>query len=383
MKGLFFTAYAQFNPFLRYAPLSIFHTILGCTVASLMLTSCRTTATNWWSISDKDFAEHYVEKAFSSNLADQSSVAWMLFLRVNQQKQSNGKVWSEWELWPSNDDTFNPIVEEFAPENKVRTRPDLQAPKLFRALLHAQLSVPPDSGGEEVTRNSLSYRYILDRGLNTKAGVWKVLSSENPIVDFPIGTIEIKADWSAMAVPGTYQITDSTNQITYSLLGLHIMAKMAPVPKEPFFSEQSSWFWTTFEFNGNPGLANAQSLVTYRDALATTQRDDLLSQAGLSDTPFVNYRCNGTQIRYSDQQHPEIILGNTTMEDFAGVPKDSPPAGWSSWNSSCHTCHGTTSGNPETKEFYPFTVPVGKITDSNITTFTPLDFVWSIAFHAK
>jgi len=342
---------------------------------------------NWWSLSDKAFAEKFKQMAFSTDIGDQSTVAWMLFARVNKQKQHKGESFSEWELWPSNDDTFNPSTETFMLENKERKLPQLQTPKLLRTqLIKAHLSLPPDSGGEEVTRNALSYDYIFKRGLNTKAGVWKVLKSDNPKVDFPIGTVEIKADWSATAVDGAYQVTDETSQITYSLLGLHIMAKMAPLPDDPFHSEQTSWFWTTFEFKGNPGLVHAQSLITYKDELTESQANALLAEAGLANTMFKNYRSNGSQIRYSDQQNPNIILGNTLMEDFAGIPDSSSPAVWTKWNSSCHTCHGTTSAfatNADTTKFYPFSVPIGKIKDSKIDAYTSLDFVWSIAFHAK
>ena len=154
MKDLFFTAHSQIGTFRRYSQLLTLHTFVRggmALLAVLMFTRCQTTTVDWWSISDKDFAEQYVEKAFSANLENQSSVAWMLFARVNQQKQFNGKQFSEWELWPSNHDTFNPSVQQFAPENKIRTRPHLQAPKIFRGQAHTQLSLPPEGGGHRAT----------------------------------------------------------------------------------------------------------------------------------------------------------------------------------------------------------------------------------------
>lgn len=342
------------------------------------------TGEDWWNIPDSTFATDYANQALGEDIEMQSKVAWMLFARVNQPVDYNGQTFTVWEMWPSNDETFSPAMGAFKMESKVRTRPHLQAPKIMRGMTHAQLlSFPPQGGGEEVTRNLLSYDYILGNGLNSKAGVWQYLSSTDPKVNFPIGTVEIKADWSDKPVAGAYQVTDPTSNVTYSLLGLHIMAKMAPTPNDAFYSEEPSWFWTTFEFKGNPGLANAQSLITYKDELPPADAQALLAQAGLSDTAFVNYVTNGTQIRYSDAQNPNIILGNTLMEDFAGVPDPKDPAGWTQWNSSCHTCHGTTSGNPKTQAFYPFTVTTGKITDDKINAYTPLDFVWSIAFHAR
>lgn len=87
--------------------------------------------------------------------------------------------------------------------------------------------------------------------------------------------------------------------------------------------------------------------------------------------------------RHAEHDHPAIILGNTKMEDFAGVPKPNDPAGWTKWNSSCHTCHGSTSGNASQQAFFPFHVWTGPITDPGINAYKSLDFVWSIAFHAR
>ncbi|GAA6133923.1 hypothetical protein NBRC116188_07120 [Oceaniserpentilla sp. 4NH20-0058] len=345
---------------------------------------------DWWNISDDAFANEYVNEAFSEDIEQQSEVAWMLFARVNQQVQDQGKTLSVWETWPSNQNTFSPAVPKFTFDNKVRARPHLQLPKLMKGMTpKEQLAAPPVNGGEEVTRNMFSYDYIMAKGLNSKAGVLKFLSGSNTKVDFPIGTVEIKADWETQAIEGAYQFVDTENNVTYSLVGLHIMAKMQPTPENPFYSETPSWFWTTFEFKGNPGLANAQNLITYKDALSSSKAQMLLQQAGLADTAFVNYVSNGTQIRYSDAQHPDIILGNTKMEAFAGSPDQNDPSTWTKWNSSCHTCHGTTSAKIDTSgstpmvKFYPFTVPVGKITYQDIDQYTSMDFVWSIAFYAQ
>ncbi len=135
-----------------------------------------------------------------------------------------------------------------------------------------------------------------------------------------MGAIEIKASWAHEATAGAYQFTGTTG--TYSLLGLHIMAKMKPTPAEPFLSEDPSWFWTTFEFKGNPGLANAESLLAYKDALSPAEAMNLLTQAGLSQMPFANYKCNGTQIRFSDATNKKIVLGNTQMEPFGFTPAE-------------------------------------------------------------
>jgi len=177
--------------------------------------------------------------------------------------------------------------------------------------------------------------------------------------------------------------------VVYSLVGLHIMAKFAPSPDKPFSSEDPSWFWTTFEFKGNPGLENAQSLLTYKDALPPADAAKLLTEAGLGSSPFQNYKCNGTQIRYSDNKNPQIRLGNTKMEDFSFEPEgEANPARWTQWNVSCHTCHGETCAKVtdhqlDMKFFSELNLDIGKIPPSKVDGRTSLDFVWSISRFAR
>jgi hypothetical protein len=367
--------------------------IISTTLFLLLLVffAARSFATDWWTLSDQDFATQYGKQAISDTIKDQSTVAWMLFARVNQPKPNQGQNVSQWEMWPSNDDTFSPAVGLFKAETKVRTRPHLQAPKFMK--IEGQVKgfhlfmLPPNGGGEEVTRNLDSYNYIIQNGLQSVAGVKKFFSTANAKVDLPVGAIEVKASWVPGATVGAYQFTGTTG--TYSLLGLHIMAKMKPIPAQPFSSEDPSWFWTTFEFKGNPGLANAQSLLTYKDALPPEEAMSLLTQGGLGQTPFANYKCNGTQIRYSDAAHKKILLGNTQMEVFAFAPTNSGPAKWKTWNVSCHTCHGTAAANPKDSSlFFPFsTVQIneggGTIPAGQMTGYQSLDFIWSIQQHAR
>jgi hypothetical protein len=168
------------------------------------------------------------------------------------------------------------------------------------------------------------------------------------------------------------------------------MMKMAPTPADSFHSEDPSWFWTTFEFNGNPGLANAQALLTYHDALSRDESLGLLTSAGINAGAFANYVCNGTQIRFSDAKNPQIILGNTTMENFSFTPTDAAtPADWKTWSVSCHSCHGTAStgppGNPQgpgrmSANPYFFSHDVTGALPANIASpnYKSFDFVWSL-----
>jgi len=336
---------------------------------------------DWWTMSDQAFAKAYADTAFSDDIDDQSTVAWMLFARLNQPQDYQGKTVSTWELWPSNADTFNPALGDFVPQSKVRPRPHLEMTKFEQAT--GRFHTFPDSAGEERTRNMLSYRYIRGNGLITKSGVNAYLSRGNT-VDVPIGSVEVKADWSNNRVEGAYQFADETTGSIYSLLGLHIMAKLRPTPADPYTSEDPSWFWTTFEFYGNPGLEHVQTtLITYPDPLSNGAR--LLAEAGLDGTAFTNYSSNGTQIRFADDANSKIVLGNTKMEDFAGFPNPDDPAGWTSFNSSCHTCHVTAAYSADQGKYFSFNpqIGTGELPRTLMKGYKSLDFIWSISFNAR
>ena len=340
-------------------------------------------AADWWNMPDPDFVKQYGNLATGTQV-QQSQFAWMLFARVNQPVPFQGQTFSQWELWPSDHDTFAPNMGLFTAQTKVRTRPHLQVSKLAVLLnsphtLNALMN-PFPSGGEEVTRNRLSYDYIIGKGLNTQAGIAKFLSASGAKVDFPIGTVEIKAFWVRGAIAGSYQVAG------FSLTGIHVMMKIAPRPGNPFIDNSPSWFWTTFEFKQNKGLAAAQKLITYGDALPSAQVTTLLNQSGLGATPFVNYGSDGTQIQFSDVKTKNIVLGNTQIEWFLAHPANHDPTTWKSWSSSCHSCHAQASGQPsgQAVNFFSFTGPVGPLTGTNLPPSgdQSFDFVWAL-FNAQ
>ena len=178
------------------------------------------------------------------------------------------------------------------------------------------------------------------------------------------------------------------------------MVKMRNLPpgENLFYSEEPSWFWTTFEFNRNPGVTHVrQSLITQRAPLPQRQVNAILTEGGIDGFGFEAYAPNGTQIRFTENGTGKVpvILGHTDMEDFAGAPNTAQPRYWTSFNASCHSCHATASINPTTKTYFPFSVPTGALTpqyygttpsDQNLYLgdgFVPLDFMWPIAFHAE
>jgi hypothetical protein len=341
-------------------------------------------AADWWNMPDSDFIHQYGNLAAGTQ-QEQSQFAWMLFSRANQPATLNSSTFSQWELWPSDPDTFAPNVRRFTPQEKIRTRPHLQQSKLVVLLRSPHTArglmnpLPPSSGGEEVTRNQLSYDYIMNNGLNSQAGIVKFLSGAGAKVEFPIGSVETKAFWARGAIAGAYQVGG------FSLTGLHLMTKIARRPNDTFQDNAPSWFWTTFEFKDNKGRSAAQQFITYANTLPAAQSDKLLSEAGVPSV-FANYVSNGVQIQFFDAKNKKIVLGNTLMEWFLAKPQSQDPTTWKSWSSSCHSCHAQASGQPQGNgiNFFNFTAPVGALGGADLpsSAFQSFDFVWAL-FNAQ
>ena len=361
--------------------------VLGCTV---LLAGCGDTTSDeldeddivtsgWWSIPIETFIADYKDLA-TGNAEQRSRFAWMLFARLNQPipESAGADTFTVWELWASDPNTFVGDPPPGAPGD--RTAPHITP--------SAKSQLQP---GEEKTRNSHSWDYIVKntaRKLYILSEVETILGTSGGKIEFPVGSIEIKALWDN-TIPvdtGIYQISDSP--ALYSLRGLHIMTKIA-LAADPVTDD--SWFWTTFEYMNNPGYDHAMTLITpsARDSLPASDRTALLKEAGLDKLPWTNYRLNGTQIDFMDGTTP-IILGNTTMEaGFAfSTGNVNPPVGtpndWIKWESSCHSCHYTASGTGSSVASCcpgpPY--PTGNVTLSPAGAKT-IDFEWAIPFHAQ
>jgi len=401
------------NQFSNLLPLISFIVITGCASSQEAGNSGNVFAEpyskkclkNWVSKSDAAFAADCADMAFKGNLKDRQKVAWMFFARVNQLisdshgVSDSGKV-PQWMAWATDDDTFaaNPVFE-FTQKN----RDDLVTVTKKKLLAGGISLDQPDSANEEVTRNFIGYNYIAKTAkLNTKQGVLAYINAGNS-VNMPVGSIEIKASWLKVPPGGAPKgaLTFNFKSGTYWWRGMHIMVKMKSLPKDEslFYTEEPSWFWTTFEFNDNPGVTHVrENLISQRASLSPKKIISFLSKSGIAGFGFEAYAPNGTQIRYTENGTGKapVILGHTDMEDFAGTPNTAQPRYWTSFNASCHACHATASINPETKTYFPFTVPTGALTpqyygaasknDPNLYLgdgFIPLDFMWPISFHAK
>jgi len=379
--------------------------------------TCSWQTEGWLTMTDADFAAACVEKAFGDSLEARQELAWMFFARVNQLIEDpadpdaddskkpgmsgSGQV-PVWMAWPTDPDTFQTAQRfDFDGPPRDAMKPSDEKKDILAGRVATE---DPDGANEEVTRNKTGYDYLIDSGLTTKRDVDAFFVEKgNQFVDMPVGSIELKASWlqvteGSPAPEGALTFQFETDK--YWWRGLHIMVKMQSLSEagEFFYSEKPSWFWTTFEFNDNPGVEHVRTtLITQRADPETIPSEGILAAAGLGDFGFENFAPNGTQIRFTvdgDGETP-VILGHTDMEDFAGAPNTAQPRYWTSFEASCHACHATASYNPKTKTFFPFSVPTGALDpgynkpDSKQIVqylgqgFRPLDFMWPIAFQAR
>ncbi len=361
----------------------------------------------WLAKSDEKFAADCADMAFDGDLEERQKLAWMFFARISQLiddpdkggMSGKGKA-PVWMAWPTDPDTFG-TTRPFAFDKDVRNdlnpsveKKDIKAGRIATA--------DPDGANEEVTRNKISYDYLIHNGLTTKIDV-ATYFTKHDYVDMPVGSVELKASWlqvtkGSPAPEGALTFRFDSGE--YWWRGLHIMVKMKPLkdPGDAFYTEEPSWFWTTFEFNDNPGVAHVrETLITQRAPLPQDEISEILKAGGLAGFGFESYAPNGTQIRFTENADgtTPVILGHTDMEDFAGSPNTAQPKYWKAFEASCHGCHATAAYNPQTAAFFPFSVPTGALhpgynkTDSAGVVrylgqgYRPLDFMWPIAFQAR
>ena len=367
---------------------------------------------DWVTMSDPKFCETYYKEATGTQ--EQSSrFAWRLFARLNQQQSEPGNAtFSAWELWAANQNTF---PKQGAPTPAPASR---KGPRITRS---AKVNIST-SGEQEVTRNETAEQYIVQRVLYERQATEAILGTPttngSPRIDFPVGAIETKAQWvkatdlNLKTLPADmYTITGADGTI-YGLQALHIMAKIKVYPNGPRGIDDPSWFWTTFEYYGNPNRKYLIDFVTYQDTLKYAEQKELLTQAGLANTKFAipvdvpvfnsktgdtttvkgnSYLCNGTQFTFTGKDpktnaEVNVVLGNSILEGDFTVP--SPPGTknpFRGWNASCHSCHFEAAGNSKTLtgSFHSVTGNVSLGKDSLGNKLFPIDFEWSIPFFAR
>jgi hypothetical protein len=222
-------------------------------------------------------------------------------------------------------------------------------------------------------------------------------------MDFPIDTIEVKAEWlpvseleawngvAAEEAASLYYVNTAEiggARVPVALVALHITTKLVP-----------NWTWATFEHWENPGRCDdegcrdafgaAEPVVAahrkpergYEKCAPSEALRKLFAGAGVADI-WLNYCLKGTQTDFVTPTGEPTRLGNSVAETInAGVPHG---------RSSCITCHAeaafdrhgkTAKADPNIGAPLPkFFIGAGT---RDQPQFRQADFVWAIPFCAK
>jgi len=253
---------------------------------------------------------------------------------------------------------------------------------------------PTPCVAEEVLRNRPEFDYIVNNGLNTKAGLAAAFA-RNFKVDMPKSSISIKGDWVPVQTMlrwlpklGTVEnirrlyFTTVSDSVEYALVALHVSSKQNPL-----------WVWGTFEHELNPGrcdtmgcfdsfgttqpviLPNKASPNTqYGECVKTPQLTSMMANAHLSPV-WANYCLKSTQVTYTTADGTPTLLGNSVTERLvANVPITS---------SSCISCHvyasfgrnGATTPAAEAMLAY---IPSGAPIPEPLAGSKQYDFMWGV-----
>lgn len=199
-------------------------------------------------------------------------------------------------------------------------------------------------------------------------------------IQFPWPAVEIKVDWikytgsCPASLNGSVWMENSGGNC-YALAGIHVISKLLP-----------QWIWATFEPQSTVSNPNRCVVLGCNDPFgsnpaqtppnqpgATTQitspLQGMMTAANLNSV-FQNYRLDGVQTTFVDNNGNPTLLGNSIIEgENVGMPLT---------QASCITCHAVSSIKADgtdgiqnlTGNFigFPPAMPPG---------FAPRDFVWS------
>ena len=334
--------------------------------------------------------------------------AWELFIDAAGYRASPGNNNARFETWASDPDTFGASPQWPA---EAGTGKPLVASLLGRSIrAHRTLpaAAPPAAEcvakwqpgqtpciGEEVRRNRPAFDYIVQNGLYTQAGLAAAFGKP---LGFPVGAVEIKADWVPVAelqswngTPpdqadslyhvNTVKLADGRS-VAYALVALHLISKQVP-----------NWTWATFEHWKNPGRCdaigchdgygavvatvqpNAKPNQGYPDCAKSGALLAQLSEAGANPV-WQNYCLKGSQANYIGNTGEPTMLGNSVIEGLnAGVPVA---------QSSCMTCHSLAAFNAKGTALQvgldndETGAPLPAWFGSGTTAYQQSDFVWAI-----
>jgi hypothetical protein len=244
--------------------------------------------------------------------------------------------------------------------------------------------------GEEVRRDRMSFAYLVQAGLWSKAGLKAFYNTGRP-VGLPWNALDVKADWIPVATlaqwlgktpafvtanfyTATAQASKNGPKTAYAMTSIHISIKAAGFP---------DWVWADFENAYTPGrcdqtgcidnfgakvakvAANTTPWGQYSPCTPTTAATKLMAGAKVAAI-FGNYCLTGTQVKFGTATKP-TLLGSPIIEPLnANVPLAA---------SSCISCHAGASFNAAGPNFNvgqpvgPHAAPAG---------YRTYDFMWGV-----
>jgi len=321
---------------------------------------------------------------------DPQMFAWALFAYVNQSVPNTESgptvLWETWasprDLYCSKDRTncdpdnnpqwpafkghalnLGPItqIEMLANSNAVMPSPDT-APGVSLV-------------GQELRMNCPTFKHISDNNLWYLEGQEKAFESGKEVV-FPIDAIEIKAYWISVDedVKSRYH-WQKVGSRYYGLVSLSITSRVLP-----------RWFWATFEHVDNPNRCIAPK--TCREYTSGSGNIDpgvaskvrsVLRGNGLTEPWWLNYRLDGTQFTFTDENGLPTVLANSIFESLL-ISRTSN-------TSSCITCHARATVDYQGNRLCAGRDNTGNVGEplrawycdsSGHMKFLPLGFVWSL-----
>lgn len=315
------------------------------------------------------------------------------------------------ETWASDRDTFSATPQW----------PDPAAPKVFQASALAAAKVgghgspidvacaPPGNaavGGfptagtptpciaEEVKRNRPQFDYIVDNGLNTKAGIAAAFGKSFKVT-MPTDAVSVKGDWVPVQtllqwIPSldsienirTKYYTNTSGGVEYAVVSLHISSR-----------QNANWVWGSLEHQYTPGRCdsigcfdtfgavlpavapNQATINTQYGACAKSEAlAGVFADAGLSAV-WNNYCLKSTQVDYTAADGTPYVLGNAVIERIVGNGTVAA--------SSCIGCHVYASfdksGGPSKAAtamlpYNPTGAPIPAVLEDSLQ----FDFMWGL-----
>lgn len=185
--------------------------------------------------------------------------------------------------------------------------------------------------GQEARINQVGFEFIVKEGLYSLDGQERFRATGRK-VDFPIGTINVKAAWRQFTpeelkagVRSRFYTAEEDGKV-WGLVGFHMTTKDLP-----------NWFWATFEQVDNPPpeIPDQDRYTKFRyprdpNAPFVEQRLREVPEP-LKNTYWQYYVLRGTQVAFVDSMGNPTILGNTQLE------------GGMQTTSSCIGCHARST----------------------------------------